>query len=128
MAIKVGQLAGAVNDILADYRDAIAANVDEAVEKTAEDTKQQLRQTSPKGSRPQSKSYRAGWRVKKAKASASKPEATVYNSQYRLTHLLEYGHALKGGGRTAAQPHIAPAEEAAAKEFEKLIKEGINDA
>lgn len=128
MAIKVGQLAGAVNDILADYRDAIAANVDEAVEKTAEDTKQKLKQTSPKGNRPESKSYRAGWRVKKAKASASKPSATVYNTQYRLTHLLEFGHAIKGGGRTAAQPHIAPAEEAAAKEFEKLIKEGINDA
>lgn len=128
MAIKVGQLAGAVNEILEDYRDAIVANVDEAVEKTAEDTKQTLRKTSPKGTRPEGKSYRAGWRVKKAKASASKPSATVYNTQYQLTHLLEFGHATRNGGRTAAQPHIAPAEEAAAEEFAKLLKEGINDA
>ena len=45
---------------------------------------------------------------------------------YRLTHLLEKGHRLRGGsGKTRSYPHIAPAQEAADKAFEEKIKELI---
>ena len=39
-------------------------------------------------------------------------EVTVYSpSKYQLSTFIEFGHAKRGGGRTKAQPHIAPAEE-----------------
>ena len=49
----------------------------------------------------------------------------VYNEKYyRLTHLLEYGHATRNGGRTKSQPHIIWVEEEAS---ESLIN-GLSDA
>ena len=45
---------------------------------------------------------------------------TVHSkTQYQLTHLLEYGHAKRGGGRTKAQPHIIKGEELAIKELKE---------
>ena len=51
----------------------------------------------------------------------------VVNGQYRLTHLLENGHALKQGGRTEAFPHIKFGEELARKRMEELTKEAIEN-
>ena len=33
----------------------------------------------------------------------------MFPTKYQLAHLLVLGHAKRGGGRTKAQPHIAPA-------------------
>ena len=45
---------------------------------------------------------------------------------YRLTHLLENGHRIKGmSGKTRQYPHIAPAQAAADEAFEDKLKELI---
>ena len=51
---------------------------------------------------------------------------TIHNKDhYYLTHLLEHGHAKKGGGRVEGKPHIRPAEEQVIKEFMAEVEEAI---
>lgn len=52
----------------------------------------------------------------------------VTNDQYRLTHLLEDGHALRNGGRSRAFPHIKFGEDLAIKRMEELSRGAIEDA
>ena len=58
--------------------------------------------------------------------SSSDIEVTVYSpSRYMLSHLLEKGHAKRGGGRVRAIPHIAPAEEMGVEMLEGLIEKAL---
>jgi hypothetical protein len=53
-------------------------------------------------------------------------QQTVYSpNRYMLAHLLEKGHAKRGGGRVRAIPHIAPAEEAGIEMLEGLIEKAV---
>ena len=70
--------------------------------------------------------YAKSWAVKKTKESSEKLEVTVHSkNRYQLAHLLEYGHALRNGGRAKAQPHIAPAEEHGITTLEKAIEKAL---
>ena len=64
--------------------------------------------------------YKKSWKNKTTSENANTIQVTVYSSVPGLPHLLEHGHAKRGGGRVSAIPHIAPAEEAAE---EKLLKD-----
>lgn len=44
---------------------------------------------------------------------------------YRLSHLLERGHATRSGGRTIAYNFISKAEQAAVKQFTKDVEEAV---
>lgn len=53
---------------------------------------------------------------------------TVYSKDYyRLTHILEFGHAKRNGGRVPAQSHIASAEEKSVEKLEEEIRKNIED-
>ena len=54
-------------------------------------------------------------------------EMTVHSkNRYQLAHLLEKGHAKRGGGRVSGKPHIAPAEENGVQLLEHLIEEALS--
>ena len=42
-----------------------------------------------------------------------------------LSHLLENGHAKRGGGRVQAIPHIKPAEQAGIEKLEEDIERAL---
>ncbi|MBW9154288.1 hypothetical protein [Clostridium estertheticum] len=74
--------------------------------------------------------YVKAFKIKKVTDSQYNRSRTWYVSgnQYRLTHLLEKGHATRNGGRTKAYKHIEFGEELAIKRMQELSKEVIENA
>lgn len=123
--IKPSQFEKTLMAILEEYKGVTQEVVDEAVAEASEELVKELKATAPKESGDYAKEF-----TQSATPSLNKDksEHIVYNKKhYRLTHLLEYGHAKLNGGRTEAQPHFGPAEEKAIKSYEKKLKEGLEN-
>lgn len=119
MNVKIGDLVESIRGELEDYASEVAGDVKEAVKEAAKAAVKEVKAKSPKDSG----AYRKGWGQVKVSETAGSIVVVVRNKKrYYLTHLLENGHALKGGGRTRAYPHIKPAEELAERELEKKVK------
>ena len=71
--------------------------------------------------------YAKSWTTKKTGENSHSLEMTVHSkNRYQLAHLLEKGHAKRGGGRVSGRPHIAPAEENGVQLLEHLIEEALS--
>lgn len=110
--------------ILDEYIELTDDAVEKSAKKTARDTVQTLRNTSPR--RAGGGGYASGWTTKKKGLGT-----VVYNkTDYQLTHLLEKGHVIRNKygtyGRAPAQVHIAPAEEKGSREFEENIRRELS--
>lgn len=68
--------------------------------------------------------YAKSWR---SKVETSRVGSTVilYSGKPGLPHLLEHGHANRGGGRTPGHEHIAPIENELNEKFTKMVKEAV---
>ena len=120
--IKPEQLAKEVMDGLEEYADLAVDVMKKEIQETGKYVKQQISQTAPK----KSGRYAKSWAVKKTKETSNSLEVTVHSkNRYMLTHLLENGHAKRGGGRVRAIPHIAPAEEMGIRELEERITRAL---
>ena len=117
--IPVDQLAEEVMKGLEEYADLTADVLKKEIQNAGKVAKQQIQSTAPR----LTGRYAKSWVVKKVSETSSTLEVTVHSrNRYMLTHLLENGRAKRGGGRVAAIPHIAPAEEAAAQSLEQSIE------
>ena len=120
--IPVDQLASEVMKGLEEYAELTTEVVKKEVQETGKIVKQQIESTAPR----KSGRYAKSWAVKKTAETSNSLEVTVHSrNRYMLTHLLENGHAKRGGGRVRAIPHIAPAEEAGIKELEERIERAL---
>ena len=114
----IDNLAKTIMEGLQEYADLASEDVKAAVRKAGKNVKADIAANAPKRTGAYSKS----WTVKTQKETANSIEVVVHSkNRYQLAHLLEHGHAKRGGGRVAGTPHIAPAEEKAIKELEEEI-------
>lgn len=124
--IKMDGLEDAVIDILNDYGHTAEKLIDEIGKEVIKESTERLIATSPKDIRPISRrgAYANDWKFKK-----DKDKWVAYNKKnYRLTHLLEFGHRGANGARTSkAYPHIEQVQKFASDEFIKRINERLGD-
>lgn len=114
----IDNLAKTIMEGLQEYADLASEDVKAAVRKAGKNVKADIAANAPKRTGAYSKS----WTVKTQKETANSLEVVVHSkNRYQLAHLLEHGHAKRGGGRVAGKPQIAPAEEKAIKELEQEI-------
>ena len=91
-------LAKAVNEVLEEYGREVETSVAKVIPDVADDTVGKLN-TSPTPIK--TGEYASGWTTTKETSAFGKVTVRVYNEKKpTLTHLLEYGHAIKRGGRT----------------------------
>ena len=108
---------------LTDYADLADEAMKKTVRKTAKSVKDKISANAPKRTGAYSKS----WTAKKTKENSHSLEMTVHSkNRYQLAHLLEKGHAKRGGGRVSGKPHIAPAEENGVQLLEHLIEGALS--
>lgn len=119
MSIRIDDLAAVVMDELRAYSDEVAEAMKDSVKEESKECAAQIKESAPK----KTGKYRKGWKSKVNYESKTDIRTQVYNSTSpQITHLLEYGHAKRGGGRVEGKPHIRPAEEQLDEKLEGKIK------
>lgn len=120
---SINSFSSEIKQILEKYGEEVQKTVSECIEQEAPKVVKELKKTSPKNTG----AYAKGWKKKIEKDRLNGIKATAYNEDhYRLTHLLEFGHALRSGGRTRAFPHIKPAQDKDEKEIIREIEERLS--
>lgn len=120
--ISISQLSAAVMEAVREYADTATEEVKQAVTETGDTVRDEIRQNAPKDTGR----YAQSWTVKKTKETSQSLTVTVHSKDhYQLAHLLEFGHAKRGGGRVAAQPHIAQAEEHGIEQLEEKLRKAL---
>jgi len=125
--ISVDQLAAEIAKGLAGYSQEVVEKVNISSEKVGKAAVKQLKRTSPRRPPPIGGKYAKSWTMSTEK-EIGQPHKRIIHAKaphYRLTHLLEHGHAKVGGGRVEGRPHIRPAEEMVIKEFVAEVEEAI---
>ena len=119
---SVDQMAHVIMEGLQEYADLAAEDMKAAVRKAGNSAKKDIQANAPK----RTGRYRKSWAVKKTAESSNSLTMTVHSKdRYQIAHLLEHGHAKRGGGRVAGREHIAPAEEKGNRELVQKIERGL---
>lgn len=120
--IRPTDLQKELQELIEEYESEVNKAIEEALPEVGKETVKELKKTSPEDRGK----YKKTWKSKIEEDRLGK-KLIVYNSDnYRLTHLLEHGHAIVSGGRkagsTEAIEHIGPAQEKAVKKVIEKIK------
>lgn len=119
MAITIENFTDVLNQQLRLYANQTDETVREVAKEVAKEGVKMLKATS----RKRSGEYAKSWTVSRVKGAH-----VVHNKKhYRLTHLLEDGHAKVNGGRTKKFVHIKPVETKMINDFVSGLERGLSE-
>lgn len=128
MAIQIDELNDAIRNALEDYNEKIVDGLKKNTKKAMKDLVDNTKATAPVGNRSQH--YRDNITSKTLSETQFGISKLWYvkGSDYRLSHLLNDGHALRNGGRYPGTNFIGTAVNRILpwymKEIEEVIKNG----
>ena len=125
ISIDIDDLADEITLAVREYAEDVSAAIAKEVDERSKELVENIRNDSPE----KTEEYKKGWARKKLSYGEGETAYVVYNKNKPwLAHLLENGHAKRGGGRVAGRPHIRPNMEQAEKQLleniEKIIRNG----
>jgi len=138
--ISIDKLSSSILKILQENKDNIEEDVKKVSEETIKEARNELKQISPKARRTVKLkgkttvtpgSYAKSWSIKNGKKSTDLYSKVAYNKEhYRLTHLLEFGHATRNGKHTKLDkqkktkeiPHIRKTEDKYKERFVQRLE------
>lgn len=122
--VTIDEMAQAVMDGLIEYADLASDEMKKCVRAAGTTVKKEIQKNAP----VDTGKYRDSWTVTKRMGNSSSLELVVHSkTRYQLAHLLEHGHAKRGGGRIAGKVHIAPAEELGERELVQNIERSLQE-
>lgn len=99
--VSIDEMADAINEGLKAYATLASTQVKSAVRKSAKTVKDQISANAPS----RTGAYKGSWVATKQSESSQSLQMVVHSkNRYQLAHLLEKGHAKRGGGRVAGRP------------------------
>lgn len=121
--IKIDALGSDIAKQMAEYASDVTEEMKAEAKEVAKEAVKELKTSSPEGKGSRKGHYKSGWASKTETENATSIGIRVYNRKKPgLAHLLEKGHAKRGGGRVEGIPHISTAEEHAIKSYEQRLK------
>lgn len=136
-SISPGDLQKAISDYLETYKEDINEEVKETANQMAQGAKEELARISPVsdtdvilkgGEVHKAGDYAKGWTVSTQSQKNAYSKKVWNKTNYQLTHLLEFGHASRSGGRVNPSPrggHIRKTEDKYLQKFEKELEKKI---
>lgn len=112
-----------IKDELQKYTKNVDKVVEDTIKKVAKQTTKDLKKASPK----RTGKYAKGW-TQKVENDGFTVSSVIYGktaATWAVAHLLEHGHAKRGGGRVAPVPHIQEVQDKAVEDAIKMIREGL---
>lgn len=127
MSISVNQLSEAISKELTIYGENVIDGVKKQAKKCMDQLVKDTKATAPVGNRK--KHYRDS--IKSRKVSENDRSVSyvwyVEGSDYRLSHLLENGHALRDGGRVEGSHFIKNASDPILQQYLQAVEEVIKN-
>lgn len=120
--VSIDQLANEIEKDLTLYHKSIVEGINTEAKKSMSDLVKRTKATAPVGHRK--KHYRDNITSKKLSETDRGVTYVWYvkGSDYRLTHLLENGHALRNGGRVEGTHFVEKASDPILAEFKEKIE------
>ena len=123
--VSIDEMSDVIMDELEKYKDLAADDLKDAVKETAKTVRKEIQANAP----VDTGKYKKSWSVKNMHEDAESIDLVVHSRiRYQIAHLLEHGHVKRGGGRVAARPHIAAAEEKGEEQLVEKIKQKLGGA
>lgn len=127
MKTSIENLSEAISKELTIYSESVTEGIKKEAKNSMSLLVKRTKETAPVGNRE--RHYKDNISSKKTSENARSILYTwfVKGSDYRLSHLLENGHAKRNGGRTKGTHFIKNASDSILEQYEKAIEEVIRN-